>query len=578
MATELSIGRHPPARRRLGALVRRAGAALLSADPLDPAHPAVVALVDVLSKLAGTRIAAVAPGLAARTRFDDAASPTADGPPLTRLDRSVLTIAHACCAAGKLARAEALLEAHRRRVGGRMHPRLIERLAAVHLAAGRVEHAERELLGALRDGADAPVLHLALADTYVRQGRWSDAIVHFERVPDAARLDGGLGLAARIARAYREVGRPRDGWALASRAAALAPHDPELARELDICARRGADWPNCLVQADSGAIAGRIDAWGFLGGGNAPLVGHVAPGLPAGVEIQLRVNGLSVATTRAAAVDGAAPRFALCCAELVDYLGDGDLLDVVAGENRVEFPNGAASVRVQNGMSSRFDALEAKIRRGYVFTKNGRFVPGHTDASKRAALDFYLEVAEYLAARTEFPVFPFYGNLLGAIRENDFIAHDVDGFDLLLLCRSREPAGVKADLERVCAALRERGYELEARQWCVYIRPRGGGPPLLDMSYGWFDDADSLGVSFGWRHTAVRGRDAFTAARYCRIMDREVRVPGNAEAVLEQLYGPTWRIPDQGYAPLANLTRDMRYWLTDAEIAAITGKAARSAA
>ncbi|MFS8608033.1 MAG: hypothetical protein LOD94_08595, partial [Gammaproteobacteria bacterium] len=102
MATELSIGRHPPARRRLGALVRRAGAALLSADPLDPAHPAVVALVDVLSKLAGTRIAAVAPGLAARTRVDDAASPTADGPPLTRLDRSVLTIAHACCAAGKL--------------------------------------------------------------------------------------------------------------------------------------------------------------------------------------------------------------------------------------------------------------------------------------------------------------------------------------------------------------------------------------------------------------------------------------------------------------------------------------------
>lgn len=571
--------RRPGARQRYAAFVRRAGATLLAANPLDPAHPAVVALVDLLTGSGRARLATFAPGLAALTAPAGPASPDADGPaPLTRIDRSVLTVVHACCAAGKLDRAEALLDAHRRRLGGRVHPRVIERLAAVHLAAGRAERAEAELVGALRRGNDDPALHLALADTYVRQGRWSDAIAHWERAPDTCRLGAGTGLATRIARAYREVGRPRDGWTVASRAAQRAPHDPALLHELDVCARRAADWPACLVCADAGASTGRVDAWGFLAGGNAPLTGRLAPAPSAELEIRLRVNGLPVAATRAAVVDDSIARFALNCAGLLDYLGDGDLLDVVAGDERVELPGGAASVMVHNGLPSRFAALERKLRQGYVFTKTGRLEAGHTDASKRAALDLYLEVAEHLETETGLPVFPFYGNLLGAIRENDFIAHDVDGFDMLVLCRSREPAGVKAELERICAVLRERGYELEARPWCVYIRPPGGGTPFLDLSYGWFDDADALGVSFGWRYAAVRGRDAFIARRHCRIMDRDVRVPGNAEAVLEQLYGPSWRIPDQGFAPLANLTRDMRYWLTDAEIAAITRKAAKPAA
>src|SRR5690606_7793373 len=393
--------RRPGARQRYAAFVRRAGATLLAANPLDPAHPAVVALVDLLTGSGRARLATFAPGLAALTAPAGPASPDADGPaPLTRIDRSVLTVVHACCAAGKLDRAEALLDAHRRRLGGRVHPRVIERLAAGHLAAGRAERAEAELVGALRRGIDDPALHLALADTYVRQGRWSEAIAHWERAPDTCRLDAGTGLATRIARAYREVGRPRDGWMLASRAAQRAPHDPALLHELDVCARRAADWPACLVCADTGASAGRVDAWGFLAGGNAPLTGRLASAPSAEIEIRLRVNGLPVAATRAAVVDDSIARFALNCAGLLDYLGDGDLLDVVAGDERVELPGGAASVMVHNGLPSRFAALERKLRQGYVFTKTGRLEAGHTEASKRAALELYLEVTEYLETET----------------------------------------------------------------------------------------------------------------------------------------------------------------------------------
>src|SRR5690606_27996174 len=95
---------------------------------------------------------------------------------------------------------------------------------------------------------------------------------------------------------------------------------------------------------------------------------------------------------------------------------------------------------------------------------------------------------------------------------------------------------------------------------------------LLDLSYGWFTESDELNVSFGWRYAPARGRQALTEERRCRIMDRDVRVPGNAEAVLEQLYGPTWRVPDQGFSPLAGLRRDERYLLTEAEMEAMCSK------
>jgi hypothetical protein len=41
-------------------------------------------------------------------------------------------------------------------------------------------------------------------------------------------------------------------------------------------------------------------------------------------------------------------------------------------------------------------------------------------------------------------------------------------------------------------------------------------------------------------------------------------VPGNAEEVLQQLYGPNWRVPDQGFAVASRLIRDEAY-LVDSE-------------
>src|SRR5690606_4508699 len=91
-------------RARPSALAKRIGTRLLAANALDPTHPAVVAFVRFLTGSGRSSLASVAPGLiamAAEGEADGAAR--GDGrPPLSAVERSVLTVVHACCAVGKL--------------------------------------------------------------------------------------------------------------------------------------------------------------------------------------------------------------------------------------------------------------------------------------------------------------------------------------------------------------------------------------------------------------------------------------------------------------------------------------------
>ncbi len=48
-----------------------------------------------------------------------------------------------------------------------------------------------------------------------------------------------------------------------------------------------------------------------------------------------------------------------------------------------------------------------------------------------------------------------------------------------------------------------------------------------------------------------------------------VRVPGNAEQILEQIYGPTWAVPDQGFVLEVGLKRDLAYLLTVDEMTSL---------
>jgi hypothetical protein len=109
-------------------------------------------------------------------------------------------------------------------------------------------------------------------------------------------------------------------------------------------------------------------------------------------------------------------------------------------------------------------------------------------------------------------------------------------------------------------------YYLRLEPWGVEIRRRHDDRLLLDLCYGWFTAEEDFHVSFGWRFDAVRGRDRLTAHRLCQLAHSVLRVPGNAEDVLEQLYGPHWRVPDQGYDIGTALNRDPAYLLSEEEL------------
>jgi hypothetical protein len=196
--------------------------------------------------------------------------------------------------------------------------------------------------------------------------------------------------------------------------------------------------------------------------------------------------------------------------------------------------------------------------------------PGLDADSKRAVLDFFEEVSKIIETATGQPVFPFYGNLLGAVREGDFIAHDVDGFDIIYLCNSNQPGEVKAEVARVRHLLIEREYDLNIEPWSIMIRKNQSDTMFIDMNYGWFTASDELHISFGWRYEPAQGRARFIAGRRCHLADREVPIPGNAEEVLQQLYGPGWLVPDQGFASRKQLIRDEAFLLETSEVRAIT--------
>src|SRR5690606_21454579 len=269
-------------RARSIAIAKRLGTRLLAANALDPAHPAVVAFVRFLTGSGRSSLAAVAPGLAAMAAEGEPAEASrSDGRrPLSAVERSVLTVVHACCSTGKLARAEAILDAHLARDPALpAHPRLIERLATVHLAAGRSERARELLSGALQICPSDDTLRLALADAFARVGKWAEAASQWERVSPGGKAMASAGLRTRLARAYRLTGRPREALAILSQSTVVSTN--ELGRELDKSLRLCAGWPECLVPFEEfeleahGRFEGRVDTWGFLAGGREPLTGRL---------------------------------------------------------------------------------------------------------------------------------------------------------------------------------------------------------------------------------------------------------------------------------------------------------------
>jgi tetratricopeptide (TPR) repeat protein len=551
-------------------------ASLITICRLEPDNTLIISIVKAMNAPVSRRLHGLVPAFSvfimSRTRAKDSSADRSQHPTLP--DQAALAVAGIALFAGNAGRAVDVLGAYIDSHAPAVAPEVYVRLAEAHLGMNSVVRATEVLRRGLAIHPESGNLCRALALALSSNSEWAEALFYWEQVPDDLRKAANLWTVIGISRAYRLTGNPRAALDLAKRAARANSDDELLQEEIRLCRPFVIDWPHSLVRGGpvgTEGHAGEVTSLGFLHGGTGPVTGWVDLPEKDEPEVRLLVNHRIVAVTTAATTLTSSPgkAFSINCADLQQFLGDGDIVQVVSNGNTICLPGLGNTAMVDCGETSQFDLLQNRLAEGYIFTKDGRLRPGHDADSKRAVLDFFEEVANVIEAGTGQPVFPFYGNLLGAVREGDFIKHDVDGFDIMYLCKSNQPGDVRAEIATICRLLLEKGYDLRIEPWCVMIRKNHPDTIFIDMNYGWFTSSDELNVAFGWRSEPAAGRARFVANRNCRLADREVKIPGNAEEVLQQLYGSRWRVPDQGFESRKRLERDDSYLLTPSEIRSI---------
>ncbi|WP_052664288.1 glycosyltransferase [Nitriliruptor alkaliphilus] len=413
---------------------------------------------------------------------------------------------------------------------------------------------------------------------------WSAAIVAWESTEDDVRAGADPATWEVIARALRASERYEDAAAVARAGLVCWPAHPRLEMELAKSRAATIDWGAAFLPmapgeptADSDARAaeptGEVTSLGVLAGGEGFVTGWVADDpSPLPVEVSLHVGETTVVTTYAQATDPddrGRLAFSLSCEQLLEFLGDGDRITIRTADRLLPIVGFGAAAEVQTGFESRMPALRARLDAGAVFTKFGRLRPGYTPARKRRTLDLVDEVAAVVHEAHGYACTPFYGNLLGAVREQDFIAHDVGGFDLGYVSGERDPAAVRDEFAGLCRRLLDHGYHLELEPFGAMIRKQPGDRIFVDLNFAWLTDAEELRLSYGWRYEPVVGGDAIAVTRDTFLAGRLVPIPTDAEAVLHQVYGHGWATPDQGFELARDLQRDDAFLLGTADLEAL---------
>lgn len=446
------------------------------------------------------------------------------------------------------------------------------RLEKAYRDFGLLHSAESALTRGLQRHEGNSELRVRLIELLALRRKWAECVVAWAAGDGLAEQDLREVTYARVARSHRNLDDNANALAVAAAGSRRWPDDPRLWDEVYMNRAALVDWQRALVADESAepeGAAGVVTDLGFLAGRDAPLVGRVPARASGAMRVSLEVNGSALATTHAAAEsagDHGGLSFALSCHDMRHYLGDGDVISVSCEGKPLTIEGYGTRCEVVTGYPSRYTELAKALDNGKVFTKFGVLRMGNTKQHKQHTLELYDAVSEVLTEAHGYSTYPFYGNLLGAVREHDFIGHDVGGFDMGYISRLHHPDEVRAEFLTICRTLVERGYFLRLEPWSTYVRPARNSPVFVDLNYAWFTDAGELNFSFGWRWPPVTDEGRTRQPRTCPIGTHLVDVPGNAEAVLEQMYGPSWAVPNQGFSLATELKRDESAMLTVAEM------------
>ena len=351
-------------------------------------------------------------------------------------------------------------------------------------------------------------------------------------------------------------------WAAATKAYERAieetPDDAALARRLG-AARRRAD---LALQGLPDTLSGQAGLTvsperGMVTIKDGVLTGLLPPMVDHGSEVRVTINGRVVARTHAAALpaeEGPAA-FRRAVRDLWYFAGHGDVVEVIHDGGPLPFPNGEETLVVSDPRPSAVAGLFSRLDEGHVLNKYGKLRRSiKVDERWQAdVFDLFERLRADLREAGGVELFPFYGTMLGAVREGHFLGHDND-FDAVYISQRSDPAAVKGEFLALCSHLVERGYEVQARSWHVWVHgPRRN--VRVDIFFAWFDDTNRFQVSYGYHGEPVLRSHAFSTWRMGQLGRYHIPIPDNAEQLLEQLYGPGWRHPDPGFSHYASTRR-----------------------
>lgn len=151
-------------------------------------------------------------------------------------------------------------------------------------------------------------------------------------------------------------------------------------------------------------------------------------------------------------------------------------------------------------------------------------------------------LAADIATLTDKVCFGF-GSALGLVRDGGPIPHD-DDIDLVVGFEPSEAASLTAALDLLRSHLEPLGYRVTgkhlAHRWVA--RP---GQKAIDVFAGIFE-GDSIAWYPGRRGSLTRGL-MFPASSMV-LHGHECPLPRDPVGYLERVYGPSWRVPDPGFA------------------------------
>ena len=200
-----------------------------------------------------------------------------------------------------------------------------------------------------------------------------------------------------------------------------------------------------------------------------------------------------------------------------------------------------------NGAQS-LDDLREKFDNGYVLSQYGRLqLSKRLDVEwQKQVMKLYQDTRRILSEHFDYDVFFVYGTLLGAVRENGYIGHDVD-FDAAYLSRHRSGPAAAQELHDIALLLIDKGFVVACMRTALHIFDPEDPRARIDLFHTYFNADGDLSFPFGIAGAGTVAREDWRGTREIEFPGGRGLIPVNAEQVVAHIYGDDWRLPKPGF-------------------------------